>query len=107
MKINIRANLDYVIGYLRDGHLEGEINIPDKDYEEFKKDPIKYIEENDFRSEMELIIDSYRVESCGEISEVDYKEIIPPYPCRNCSTAPAFCCGCPKERKWKEKYRKE
>lgn len=106
MKINIRANLDYVVGFLRNGHLEGEVNISDEDYEEFKKDPIKYIKENDLRDEMELVIDNYRVEDYGEISEVDYNEIIPPYPCRSCSTAPAFCCGCSEEREWKEKYRK-
>lgn len=39
-KVTVSANLDYISGYLRYGHLEGDLNIPDKDLELFKEDPV-------------------------------------------------------------------
>lgn len=55
--VKIRLNCEYVQGYLRSGHFELELD--DKEYEEFKK--LSKEEQLDWIKEGELIIDSYRV----------------------------------------------
>lgn len=71
-KVYINADLDWIAGFLRYGHREGYIEIPDKDLNEFKENPIKYIEDNDLIYDLELVIDDYRVEECGEINHLNY-----------------------------------
>jgi hypothetical protein len=65
-KYFVYAPVDYVMGYLRYGHFEGEIEIPDD-----KIDDEEYII-SAIRDEGELIVDDWRVEDYGdiEISEV-------------------------------------
>lgn len=65
-KYFVYAPVDYVMGYLRYGHFEGEIEIPDD-----KINDEEYIIST-IRDEGELIIDDWRVEDYGdiEISEV-------------------------------------
>ena len=106
MKIDINANLDYIAGYLRYGHLEGTIDIPEEDIEKFKENPKKYIEDNDYEVELELVVDDWIVNDRGEIDNVVYNIIIPTYPCRECGMNPTYCCGCEKEREWNKKYKK-
>lgn len=65
-KYFVYAPVDYVMGYLRYGHFEGEIEIPDD-----KINDEEYII-SAIRNEGELIVDDYRIEDYGdiEISEV-------------------------------------
>lgn len=65
-KYFVYAPVDYVMGYLRYGHFEGEIEIPDD-----KINDEEYII-SAIRDEGELIVDDWRVEDYGdiEISEV-------------------------------------
>ena len=65
-KYFVYAPVDYVMGYLRYGHFEGEIEIPDD-----KINDEEYII-SAIRDEGELIIDDWHVEDYGdiEISEV-------------------------------------
>lgn len=65
-KYFVYAPVDYVMGYLRYGHFEGEIEIPDD-----KINDEEYII-SAIRDEGELIVDDYRIEDYGdiEISEV-------------------------------------
>lgn len=80
MKIN-NLPLDYVAGYLRYGHLEGEIDYTEKEEKEFKELLKKSINnENDMtdeeweileqyqeeiRDNCEIKIDNYRIEDIG------------------------------------------
>ena len=75
MKVFINAGLEYIQGYLRYGHMEGTVNIPDKDYEQFQADPVTYIKEHDLQDYLDLIVDDWRVESCGNIDEVNYMRV--------------------------------
>lgn len=75
MKIFIDAGLEYVRGYLRYGHMEGTVNIPDEDYELFQSDPVTYIKEHDLQDYLDLIVDDWSVEDCGNIDEVNYREV--------------------------------
>ena len=61
-KVTVSANLDYISGYLRYGHLEGDLNIPDKDLELFKKDPVQYILDNDLQYDLQTVVDDYSID---------------------------------------------
>lgn len=66
----IDANVDYVMGYLRYGHYEGTIAVPDDrvNDEEYIKGLI--------RSTCDFVVDDYSIEDIGEITElVEMKEI--------------------------------
>lgn len=76
MKIEICENLEYIAGHLRYGHREGIVNIPEEDFEEFKNDPINYLEENDLQYECPIIIDDYEIDDCGSPTDIEWK-IIP------------------------------
>jgi hypothetical protein len=71
-KININADTDYAMGFLRFGHYEGNVEIPDEDIEIFKADPISYIINNDLTTELDFLVDDYRIEDIGEINDVNY-----------------------------------
>ncbi len=73
MKVYINANLDYLIGHLRYGHKEGEIDIPDEDFEEFQKDPIDYLENYDLVCELPIVIDDYSIDDWGHITDLEYE----------------------------------
>lgn len=65
----ICGELEYVQGFLRDGHFEMELN--DEDFEKFKSLSLKEQKEW-LEDEGCLEIDSYRIEDRGSITEIDY-----------------------------------
>lgn len=69
-KVVITAPVDYVIGHLRYGHLEGEVELTDEQLELFKKDPAKAIQELDLN--LELVIDDWEVDGYGDPYDVQY-----------------------------------
>ena len=64
--MKIIADVDYVIGHLRDGHYE--LNLNDEEYNEYKnlseEDKISWIEDGNF------IVDDYRIYDIGPITEI-------------------------------------
>lgn len=74
-KVFIDAPLDYVTGHLRYGHLEGIVEMTDEEFEQFKKDPINFIYDNEYDfDELDLVIDDFEVEDRGPIDEVNWEE---------------------------------
>lgn len=71
-KYNIFATLDYIKGYLKYGHLEGDIEIPEKDVKEFENHPINYILNHYLTDYLDLRVDDFEVEECGDIDEVNF-----------------------------------
>ena len=69
-KVVITAPVDYVIGHLRYGHLEGEVELTDEQLELFKKDPVKAIQE--LGLDLELVIDDWEVDGYGDPYDVQY-----------------------------------
>lgn len=65
------GNVDYIDGYLRYGHFE--LDLDNEDLEDFKKlineEKIEYLKENGI-----LIIDDYRINDYGEITDIEYYE---------------------------------
>ena len=76
-KISVECVYDYISGYLKYGHLEGELELTDEQFEELKNDPIGFYQQNDylFFDDLKLVIDDYDVEFYGDINEILYEEI--------------------------------
>lgn len=74
-KVYINAPLDYVMGHLRYGHLEGSVELDDEQFAVFQEDPLDAIEKYDLTYELELKIDSWRVDDWGDIMEVNWEEL--------------------------------
>ena len=68
---------DYVSGYLRYGHYEGEIVLSKEEYEEFLKNPKDFAINNDITDSLKLKIDNYRVEDIGaaDYSDMTFYEV--------------------------------
>jgi hypothetical protein len=76
MKVSIVAYLDYLIGRLRHGHLEGVLYIPDEDAKLFKDNPAKYLKNHpDYKDYLDLIVDDFEVEDMGDIDMVSFKTL--------------------------------
>lgn len=74
-KIFIDAPLDYVAGHLQYGHLEGIVEMTDEEFEQFKKDPINFIYDNEYDFDgLNLVIDDFEVDDRGPIDEVNWEE---------------------------------
>lgn len=65
----VTADLDYVVGYLRYGHLEGIIQA---ESEEALKEMIK---EKNFDQYLDVVVDDYSIDDYGDIGEYEYKEV--------------------------------
>ena len=72
-KVQINALTDYVMGYLRYGHYEGLINLNDEEFKEFEKNPINFLNKNNF--DLNFVVDDYRIEDMGEICNVEYNDL--------------------------------
>ena len=73
-KILIDAPLEYVAGYLRYGHLEGVIEVPDEEFEKFKENPIDFLYDNEYIDELDLLIDDWEIDDRGPIDCVNWEE---------------------------------
>lgn len=73
-KVLIDAGVEYLVGYLRYGHYEGELEIPDEEWKEFQANPKKWIKDNDGTDGLELLVDDWSIEDKGDIDDVIWKE---------------------------------
>ena len=74
-KVKFNIPLDYIMGHLRYGHLEGTLDLTEEEFKELEKDPLKFIDDNDILGNLELIIDDYRIDDWGGFTEVNYKVV--------------------------------
>ena len=73
-KILIDAPLEYVVGHLRYGHLEGVIEVSDEEFEKFKENPIDFLYDNEYIDELDLLIDDWEIDDRGPIDRVEWLE---------------------------------
>lgn len=67
----ITANLDYIQGHLRYGHIEASLS--DKEYKEFEALPKK--EQKDWLMDVgSLIVDDYEIDDVGSIYDMVIKD---------------------------------
>ena len=74
-KIYINAPVDYIIGHLRYGHYEGEVELTDEEFKQLKENPIKAFNNLDLIDSLDLLVDDYRVEDIGDINEINWNEV--------------------------------
>ena len=75
IKVKFNIPLDYVMGHLRYGHKEGVLKLTEEEQKKLEEDPLKFVEEEEILSDLELIIDDYEVDDWGFPSEVNYEVI--------------------------------
>lgn len=73
IKIKFNIPLDYVFGYLRYGHKEGILELTEEEFRRLKKDPMDFFNQEDLLCDLDLVIDSYRIEDWGSPLEVNYE----------------------------------
>lgn len=60
------------MGHLRYGHMEGNIEMTDEEFEEFKENPAEWLKGKD--TCLDLLVDDYRIEDySNDIYDVDWK----------------------------------
>ena len=74
-KVKFNIPLDYVIGYLRYGHKEGVLELTAEEFEKLQENPEEFIYEEEILHELDLVIDDYRVEDYGGITNIEYEVI--------------------------------
>lgn len=74
-KIYINAPVEYVIGHLRYGHYEGEVELTNEEFEKFKENPDKAFYDLDLTDFLDLLIDDFSIDDIGSIDEVNWKEV--------------------------------
>ena len=75
MKVKFNIPLEYVAGRLRYGHFEGTIELTEDEFKRLEKNPMDFIYEEDLLCNLDLIMDSYRIDDWGPPSEVNYEVI--------------------------------
>lgn len=78
MKLFVEYPVDWIAGHLRYGHKEGEVELTEEEYTEFKKDPTAYLKSHyeELCDNFDLLVDDYRIDDySNDIYGVSYKEI--------------------------------
>lgn len=75
VKVRIDAVPEYVSGYLKYGHFEGEVELTEEEFKKLQNDPERAFNELDLSSECKLIVDRYEIEDYGDIDQVSYEVI--------------------------------
>lgn len=68
-QVTVTANVDYVMGHLRYGHYEGTLELTEEEYEQFRANPVKFL--NEYDHDLDFILDDYEIDGIGSIEEVD------------------------------------
>lgn len=58
-KVFISYPVDWISGFLRYGHKEGNVEMTDEEFEQFKNDPVAFLKSNECY--LELLVDDFRI----------------------------------------------
>lgn len=74
-KINVTAEAEYVMGHLRGGYYNGNLELSDEDYKEFQKTPKTFLLTHpELWEDWPFTVDGYRIDDIGGISEVYFTD---------------------------------
>ena len=74
-KINVTAEAEYVMGHLRGGYYNGNLELSDEDYKEFQKAPKTFLlTHSELWEDWPFTVDGYRIDDIGGISEVYFTD---------------------------------
>lgn len=69
MKFFVTADLDWIMGYLRYGHMEGVVEVESED------ELNELIESGDIVDYLSVVVDDYRVEDWNDPERFEYSEV--------------------------------
>ena len=73
-EVFISYPVDYIMGHLRYGHKEGTIQMTEEEFEEFQKDPAKWLKTNECGA-LELLVDDWEIDDYDDnIYDVEWSE---------------------------------
>lgn len=75
MKVKFDIPLDYIMGHLRYGHKEGILELTEEEFKRLEKNPMNFIDEEEILSNLELIVDDYRIDDWGPPLKINYEVI--------------------------------
>lgn len=74
-KLNVTAEVEYVAGHLRGGHYNGDLELSEKDYKIFKKDPLAFLlAHQNLWEDWSFKVDDYEIDDIGDIWQVYFTE---------------------------------
>lgn len=73
--IKIDAPVEYCTGHLRYGSYTGTINLSEKEYKRFIKDPIETLYALDFIQDLSFEVEDYEIDDIGEITNINWSEV--------------------------------
>ena len=74
-KINVTVEVEYVIGHLRDGYYNGNLELSDEEYKRFRQAPeVFLLTHPNLWEDWPLTVDSYEVDDIGDIEKVYFTD---------------------------------
>ena len=75
-KLNVTAEAKYVMGHLRSGYYNGDLELSEEDYRIFQKDPLAFLlSHQDLWEDWSFEVDDYEIDDIGDVWQVDFIEI--------------------------------
>lgn len=73
--VHVTAEVEYVMGHLRDGYYTGNLELSGEDYKEFQKAPKTFLLTHpELWEDWPFTVDGYRIDDIGSISEVYFTD---------------------------------
>ena len=74
-KLNVTAETEYVMGHLRDGYYNGDLELSEEDYQIFRKDPLAFLlAHQDLWEDWSFKVDLYEIDDIGDVRRVYFTE---------------------------------
>lgn len=74
-KLNVTAETEYVIGHLRSGYYNGDLELSEENYQIFRKDPLAFLlAHQDLWEDWPFKVDDYEIDDIGSIWQVYFTE---------------------------------
>ncbi len=74
-KLNVTAETEYVMGHLRGGYYDGDLELSEEDYKVFRKDPLAFLlAHQDLWEDWSFKVDDYEIDGIGNIRQVYFTE---------------------------------
>ena len=75
IKVEFNIPLEYIMGHLRYGHKEGNLELTEEDFKRLEEDPAELLHEEGFIDDLELVVDDYEIDEQGPPSEINYEVV--------------------------------
>lgn len=74
-KLNVTAEAEYVMGHLRGGYYNGDLELSEENYQIFRKDPLAFLlAHQDLWEDWPFKVDDYEIDDIGSIWQVYFTE---------------------------------